>query len=71
MADNVHVAPDNVHVAPVTAEQWRQRARLLRYTAEAVRSGLLRQDLLEIAGEYESLAERTAKGPSSIIDTPP
>jgi len=44
---------------------------MLRYTAEALRSGLLRQDLLEIAGEYESLAERTAEGPSSIIDNPP
>jgi hypothetical protein len=40
-----------------TAEQYRDRAKLIRYTAEAVKSGLLRQDLLELAAEYDELAE--------------
>ncbi len=35
------------------AEQCRERAKLVRYTAEAVKSALLRQDLLEVANEYE------------------
>ena len=39
------------------AEQCRERAKLVRYTAEAVKSALLRQDLLEVANEYEQLAE--------------
>ena len=39
------------------AEQCRERAKLVRYTAETVRSALLRQDLLEVANEYEQLAE--------------
>ena len=39
------------------AEQCRERAKLVRYTAEAVRSALLRDDLLEIAREYDERAE--------------
>ena len=39
------------------AEQCRERAKLVRYTAEAVKSALLRQDLLEVANEYEQLAD--------------
>ena len=45
------------HVLSPTAEQCRDRARLIRYTAAAVKSALLRQDLLEMASEYEQLAE--------------
>ena len=61
---------DTVHVPPLTTEQWQQRARLLCYTAEPVTRALLRQDLVAINGEYESLAERTAESPSSMIDNP-
>ena len=39
------------------AKQCRECAKLVRYTAEAVKSALLRQDLLEVANEYEQLAE--------------
>jgi hypothetical protein len=41
----------------LTAEQYRERAKLVRYTAEAVRSALLRQDLLDVAAEYDQLAD--------------
>jgi hypothetical protein len=43
----------------LTAEQYRERAKLVRYTAEAVRSALLRQDLLDVAAEYDQLADST------------
>ena len=42
------------------AEQCRERAKLVRYTAEAVKSALLRQDLLEVANEYLPRAQKTA-----------
>ena len=35
----------NSHATHLTAEQCRERAKLVRYTANAVRSALLRQDL--------------------------
>ena len=47
---------DHVLSPPLTAEQCRDRARLIRYTAAAVKSALLRHDLLEMASEYEQLA---------------
>ena len=37
---------DHVLSPPLTAEQCRDRARLIRYTAAAVKSALLRHDLL-------------------------
>jgi hypothetical protein len=52
---------DERHMRRVTADQYRQRAKLVRYTAEAVRSALLRHDLLDIANEYERLAENTER----------
>jgi hypothetical protein len=42
---------------PTSAEQYRERAKRVRYTAQAVRSALLRDDLLDVAEEYESVAE--------------
>ena len=45
---------DTNHLAP---EQYREHAKLARYTAKAMRSTLLRQDLLDIAAEYDELAE--------------
>jgi hypothetical protein len=45
----------------LTAEQYRERAKLVRYTAEAVRSALLRQDLLDVAAEYDHLADSTER----------
>jgi len=48
---------DHVLSRRLTAEQCRDRAGLIRYTAAAVKSALLRQDLLEMASEYEQLAE--------------
>jgi hypothetical protein len=49
--------PDDPKSIHLDAEQCRERAKLVRYTAEAVKSALLRQDLLEVANEYEQLAE--------------
>jgi hypothetical protein len=43
----------------LTADQCRQRAKLVRNFAKGVSSGLLRQDLLDIAAEYERRAEST------------
>jgi hypothetical protein len=53
--------PDPPHL---TTEQYRERAKLARYTAAAAKSALLRQDLLEVASEYERLAESAASSPS-------
>ena len=53
---------DHVLSRRLAAEQCRDRAGHIRYTAAAVKSALLRQDLLEMASEYEQLArgaERT------------
>jgi hypothetical protein len=49
--------PDDPKPIHLDAKQCRERAKLVRYTAEAVKSALLRQDLLEVANEYEQLAE--------------
>jgi hypothetical protein len=40
-----------------SAEQYRERAKRVRYTAQAVKSALSRDDLLDIAEEYEFLAD--------------
>ena len=50
------------HVNHLTLEQCRERAKLVRYTAEAVRSALLQQDLLDVAAEYDQLADSTERG---------
>jgi|GraSoiStandDraft_50_1057286.scaffolds.fasta_scaffold3190305_1 hypothetical protein len=47
----------DIQVTDLSAEQFRDRAKFLRYTAEAVRSALLRDDLLEIAREFDERAE--------------
>ena len=49
---------DDIRQSQLTPDQCREQARLVRYTAEAVRSALLRHDLLDIASEYNQLAER-------------
>ena len=46
-----------------SAEQYRERAKRVRFTAQAVRSALLRHDLLDMAEEYEWLAERVERSP--------
>jgi hypothetical protein len=50
---------DQNHLTP---EQYRERAKLIRYTAEAVRSGLLRHDLLDVAAEYDQRADNSESG---------
>ena len=44
------------------AEPCRERARLVRYTAEAAKSALLRRDLLDIAEQYDRLADSIEEG---------
>jgi hypothetical protein len=41
----------------LTAEQYRERAKLARQAAQGVKSALLRHDLLDIAAQYDHLAE--------------
>ena len=53
------VMPEEVCPLHLTANQCRERARLVRNFAKGVSSALLRQDLLDIAGEYERRAEST------------
>jgi hypothetical protein len=48
--------PDYVTAFKSRAEQYRERAKLIRSEAESV-SAVLRYDLLEIAQEYELLAD--------------
>ena len=48
---------DGADLLHSAAEQCRERARLVRYTAEAVKSALLRHDLLDIAERFDELAE--------------
>jgi hypothetical protein len=43
------------------AEQYRERAKLARLAAQAVKGALLRHDLLDIAARYEHLAERVER----------
>jgi hypothetical protein len=48
---------DGADLLHSAAEQCRERARLVRYTAEAVKSALLRHDLLDIAKQFDELAD--------------
>ena len=48
---------DDADPPPRTAEQYRERAKLVRYTAAAAKSALLRHDLLDIADEFDELAD--------------
>jgi hypothetical protein len=66
MADDLYTCSDQAGVMfmqeeafglQLTADQCRQRAKLVRNFAKGVSSGLLRQDLLDIAAEYERHAE--------------
>jgi len=41
----------------LTAEQYRERAKLVRYAAQGVKSALFRHDLLDVAEHYGRLAE--------------
>jgi hypothetical protein len=43
----------------LTTNRLRERAKLFRHYAQGVSSALLRQDLLDIACEYEGRAEST------------
>ena len=49
--------PDDLHLSGLTAEQYRERAKLVRNLAEGVKVALLRQDLLDVADQYERCAE--------------
>jgi hypothetical protein len=51
--------PEEVCQLHLTAKQCRERARLIRNFAMGVSSSLLRQDLLDIAAEYERRTEST------------
>jgi hypothetical protein len=51
--------PEEVCQLHLTAKQCRERARLVRNFAKGVSSALLRQDLLDIAAEYERRADST------------
>jgi hypothetical protein len=54
------IMPDDVRPLRLTTDQCQQRAKLVRNFAKGVKSELLRQDLLDIAAEYERFAdERT------------
>ena len=46
----------------LTSDHCHQRAKLVRNFAKGVTSDLLRQDLLDIAAEYERLADAMANG---------
>ena len=48
---------DDAEVLRPTAEQYRERAELVRQKAAAMKSRLRRQELLDIAEQYEDLAE--------------
>ena len=48
---------EDPHQLRLTPDQCRERARLVRNLAEGVRSALLRQDLLDVANDYERRAE--------------
>jgi hypothetical protein len=45
----------------LTAEQYRERAKLARQGARGVNSVLLRHDLLDIAARYDHPAERVER----------
>ena len=57
----------HIQVMDLSAEQFRDRAKFLRYTAEAVRSALLRDDLLEIARKFDERAEALDRSDRSSI----
>jgi uncharacterized protein Yka (UPF0111/DUF47 family) len=48
---------ENADTLRPTAEQYRERAKLVRMKAAAVRTALLRRDLLDIAEQYDRLAD--------------
>lgn len=50
------------YILHASAEQYRERAKFVRYTAQAVRSDLLRQHLIELATEYDGLAKTAERG---------
>ena len=54
--------PHAVRLLNLTADQCHERARLVRSFAKGVTSCLLRQDLLDIAAEYERFAEDRSSG---------
>lgn len=54
--------PHAVRLLNLTPDQCHQRARLVRNFAKGVTSCLLRQDLLDIAAEYERFAEDRSSG---------
>ena len=58
--------PNDVRQLHLTADQCRERAKLVRNLAGDVTSTLLRQDLLDIANEYERRAERDRRSAESI-----
>jgi len=47
----------------LSPDQYRERAKLVRNLAGGVRSALLRQDLLDIASEYEDRAQSASEAP--------
>jgi RNA:NAD 2'-phosphotransferase (TPT1/KptA family) len=59
MADDIIDAPQ------LTAEQYRERAKLVRQTAAATTSRLRRQGLLDTARRYEELADNSERARSS------
>ena len=54
--------PDDTRQPRLTADQCRERAKLVRNLAEGVGSALLRQDLIEVASEYERGADMAESG---------
>jgi hypothetical protein len=48
---------ENADVLQPTAGQYRERANLVRQQAAAMKSRLRRQELLDIAQQYEDLAD--------------
>jgi hypothetical protein len=51
------MADDTADAPQLTAEQYRERAKLIRQTAAATTSRLRRQGLLDTARRYEELAD--------------
>ena len=49
---------EDPHQLRLTAGQYRERAKLVRNLAQGAKSALLRQELLDVANEYERRAER-------------
>jgi hypothetical protein len=62
--------PEEVCQLHLTAKQCRERARLVRNFAKGVSSALLRQDLLDIAAEYERRAESTNQAMAVASERP-